>query len=124
MVTATRPSRTVPPLLKPTVAMPCRPSQKLIRSKIPTAGIPSSLAISTAPVVWSEWPWVTRMWVAPSIASRRRAGSNIGLPSSQGSTSSTWSSISMRKPAWPSQVIFILSSFAGPDPPTDTANRR
>ena len=43
MVTATPPSRTVPPLLKPTVAMPCFSSQKLIRSKMPTTGMPSSL---------------------------------------------------------------------------------
>ena len=63
--------------------------------------------------VWSPWPWVTRIWVAPAIASARRAIGNIGLPVSQGSISRTARSISMRKPEWPSQVMFMMDLASG-----------
>ena len=109
MVTATWPRRTVPPLLKPTPLIPCFSSQWLTMSKMPTTGTSSSFAMSIASATWSAWPWVSRRWVAPAIASPRRAGSKSGLPS-QGSRSSTWSSISMRKPLWPSQLSLMVGS--------------
>ena len=81
MVTATRPSRTVPPLLKPTWRCRAGFAQKLIRSKIPTTGIPSSFAISTDARRVVEWPWVTRMWVAPvdRLAPPRRVEHRVAL---------------------------------------------
>ena len=109
MVTATWPRRTVPPLLKPTPLIPCFSCQWLTMSKMPTTGTSSSFAMSIASATWSEWPWVRSRWVAPAIASPRRAGSKSGLPS-QGSRSSTWSSISMRKPLWPSQPSLMVGS--------------
>ena len=104
MVTATSPSRMVPPLLKPITSTPCLSCQCVVRSKMPAIGTPSSFAISTTPSIWSWCPWLIRIAVAPSIARGRWAASNSGC-ASHGSTSSTWSAISILKPEWPSQVI-------------------
>ena len=78
MVTATSPSRMVPPLLKPITSTPCLSCQWVVRSKMPAIGTPSSFAISTTPSMWSWCPWLIRIAVAPSIARGRWAASNSG----------------------------------------------
>ena len=69
----------------------------------------SSFASAGASLAWSEWPWLTRIAVAPATASPRRSAGNIGLPDSHGSTSRIWSAISIRNPECPSHVSFICN---------------
>ncbi len=107
MLTRAPPSVMVPPLPKPMVSTPSLPPHISAISWMQAMGMPLSREIASAPEAWSPCPCVSRIWVAPSKASASRPSGNTGLPTNQGSISSTASSISIRKPEWPSQMIFI-----------------
>src|SRR5215469_1733722 len=67
-------------------------------------GAPVVLAMSRVSPTWSKWPWVSTMWVTPSIAAAL-SETKAGLSVKNGSISTAALPKSRRKAEWPYQVI-------------------
>ena len=69
-------------------------------------------AISTASPTWSPWPWVIRIWVAPSVASLAVALEG-GVAGEEGVDQDDLAGKIEAEGEWPNQVIFIARMLLG-----------
>src|SRR6266446_6877482 len=70
-------------------------------------GAPVAAEMSRASPTWSEWPWVSTMWVTPRMAAAL-SDTKAGLPVKNGSISTALPAKSSRKAEWPYQVICMM----------------
>src|SRR5829696_3724724 len=103
---------TVPPMFgsKTWWSSPRSPEISLASSTIATTGAPVRFAMSTVSPMWSACPCVSRMWVGSTSSACLAA---FGLPVRNGSMSRRVSPSSMRKQAWPRNVISMSGAPLG-----------